>query len=81
MDSRLGRSDSGGWEMTVKSRQEVGLVRARVVAVDRQGQEDAFSVCSGGRAHWTCQGLAVGQRLHREAVGCSTEGPLGHPGS
>lgn len=55
--------------MNAKSRQEVGLVWARVVAVDRQRQMDAFSVSSGGRAHWTCQGLAVGQRLHREAVG------------
>lgn len=24
------------------------------------------------RAHWTCQGLAVGWTMHREAVGCSS---------
>lgn len=51
--------------MNAKSRQEMGLVRPRLVAVDRQGQMDAFSVSSGGRAHWTCQGLPVGQRLQR----------------
>lgn len=58
--------------MNVKSRQEMGLVWAGVGqggSSREEGKVDAFSVCSGGRAHWTCQGLAVGQRLHREAVG------------
>lgn len=65
--------------MNAKSRQEMGLVRARVVAVERQGKVDAFTVCSAERAHWACQRLAVGERLHREAVGCSPEGTLGDP--
>lgn len=33
--------------MNAKSRQEMGLVRARVVAVERQGKVDAFTICSG----------------------------------
>lgn len=63
--------------MNEESRQEMRLAWTSVVAVETGKEVDGFTMCSGERARDTCQGLAVGWRMHREAVGCwSIEGTL-----
>lgn len=73
--------DSRWWELgdewEIQARDGTGLGQGG--SSRDTGNRDGFTVHFGGRVHWICHRLALGQKLHRKAVGCFSKGTLGHP--